>query len=38
MNEPSEMEGKEVCVVDDDVSALKSMHYSRRRPRYPTAV
>ena len=27
MNEPSEMEGKEVCLVDDDLSVLKSMHY-----------
>jgi FixJ family two-component response regulator len=27
MSEPSEMEGKEVCVVDDDLSVLKSIHY-----------
>jgi two-component system, LuxR family, response regulator FixJ len=27
MSEPREMEGKEVCVVDDDPSVLKSMHY-----------
>jgi hypothetical protein len=37
MSEPSEMEGNEVCVVDDDPSVLKSIHYllasedSRRR-------
>ena len=27
MSEPGEMEGKEVCVVDDDPSVLKSIHY-----------
>jgi two-component system, LuxR family, response regulator FixJ len=27
MSSPSEIEGKEVCVVDDDLSVLKSMHY-----------
>jgi two-component system, LuxR family, response regulator FixJ len=27
MSDPSETEGKEVCVVDDDPSVLKSMHY-----------
>jgi two-component system response regulator FixJ len=27
MSNPSETEGKEVCVVDDDPSVLKSMHY-----------
>jgi len=27
MNNSSETEGKEVCVVDDDVSVLKSIHY-----------
>jgi two-component system, LuxR family, response regulator FixJ len=27
MSESGEMEGKEVCVVDDDPSVLKSIHY-----------
>jgi two-component system response regulator FixJ len=27
MSDPSETEGKEVCVVDDDLSVLKSIHY-----------
>jgi len=27
MSNPSEVEGKEVCVVDDDLSVLKSIHY-----------
>jgi FixJ family two-component response regulator len=27
MSDPSETEGKEVCVVDDDPSVLKSIHY-----------
>src|SRR5881397_1752066 len=27
MSDPSEAEGKEVCVVDDDLSVLKSIHY-----------
>ena len=27
MNESSEAEANEVCVVDDDPSVLKSMHY-----------
>jgi two-component system, LuxR family, response regulator FixJ len=27
MSDTSEVEGREVCVVDDDLSVLKSMHY-----------
>ena len=27
MSDTSEVEGKEVCLVDDDLSVLKSMHY-----------
>ena len=27
MSDPGEAEGKEVCVVDDDLSVLKSMNY-----------
>src|SRR6516162_4163477 len=27
MNDPSDSEAKEVCLVDDDPSVLKSMHY-----------
>src|ERR1044072_8942112 len=27
MSDPNEAEGKEVCLVDDDLSVLKSMHY-----------
>ncbi len=27
MSNPGEAEGKEVCVVDDDLSVLKSIHY-----------
>jgi two-component system, LuxR family, response regulator FixJ len=27
MSNPSELQGQEVCVVDDDPSVLKSMHY-----------
>ena len=27
MSNPSEAEGEEVCVVDDDLSVLKSIHY-----------
>jgi two-component system, LuxR family, response regulator FixJ len=27
MSDPAETEGKEVCVVDDDPSVLKSIHY-----------
>jgi FixJ family two-component response regulator len=27
MKNPSEVQGKEVCVVDDDPSVLKSIHY-----------
>jgi len=27
VNNPSEVEGKDVCVVDDDLSVLKSVHY-----------
>ena len=27
MSHPSEVQGKEVCVVDDDLSVLKSIHY-----------
>jgi FixJ family two-component response regulator len=27
MSKPSELQGQEVCVVDDDPSVLKSTHY-----------
>jgi two-component system response regulator FixJ len=27
MSDPGEVEGKEVCLLDDDLSVLKSMHY-----------
>jgi two-component system, LuxR family, response regulator FixJ len=27
MSNPGEVEGKEICVVDDDLSVLKSIHY-----------
>jgi len=27
MSDPNEAEGKEVCLLDDDLSVLKSMHY-----------